>query len=356
MILSSRIRRFTLVAATCVLAAASSVSQAAVDPEVQKHFDQGNSLYQDGRYADALLEYDAAYALSKNWKILYNRGQCLVMLKRDPEAIVVFQQYLDEGGAQIAPERKKQIEEDLPKLRARSATIRVENAPVGSTVYLDDRLLGPVMKPGSPGPTEMTIPIGSGEHFLRVEPPPGFNAPVFKRKVAVTGGMQAAVHVEFEAAPDTGPPPPVAPPPRPVDQPPPALPPRPPGGLTAPSLDVLAQVGVSVPSVDAVGVQNHALGSVEIAATYRATSFFELGLFADFAAGKPTLDQPTIDKSHVANAAYSYRILGVRGRLHLLRTKRIDGWFGVDFGAWQETWKFTGDEAFDFTASSPAFG
>jgi hypothetical protein len=363
MTLSFRIRRFTLVASTCVLAAASSVSLpawSAVDPEVQKHFDSGNSLYQDGRYADALVEYDAAYALSKNWKILYNRGQCLVMLKRDPEAVVVFQQYLEEGGSQIAPERKKQIEEDLPKLRARSATIRVENAPSGSVVYLDDRRLGPVYAGSAGAPSEMTIPIGAGEHDLRVEPPPGSKASIFRRQLKVTAGTQATVRVEFDVAQESAPPPPptVVPPPGPVDQPPPpTLPPRAPGGLHAPSLQVSAQVGVSIPSVQAKTVGSTALGSVELAASYRATSFFEIGVFGDFASGRPEVSQDVATQQRIdANARYSYRILGVRGRLHLLRTKRIDGWFGVDFGSWQETWKFSGEKSFDFSASSPAFG
>jgi hypothetical protein len=364
MSLSSRIRRFTLVATTCVLAAASAPSWAAVDPEVQKHFDIGNSLYQEGRYSDALREYDAAYTLSKNWKILYNRGQCLVMLKRDPEAVVVFQQYLDEGGAQIAPERRKQIEEDLPKLRARSATILVENAPPGSIVFLGDWRVGPVFKSSSSaGPTELTIPIGAGEYDLRVEPPPGLNAPVFKQHLAITGGMQAAVRVEFETAPTEGVPPgmapgmaPPPPPPAQVDQPP-ALPPRPPGGLAAPSFQVSAQVSAVIPSVDTKSVGSFALGAFEIAASYRATSFFEIGLFGDFASGKPTVDASarTID-SVDPNAKYSYRILGARGRLHLLRTKRVDGWFGLDFGAFQENWSFSGDKSFDFKASSAAFG
>lgn len=358
MTLSSRIRRFTLVATTCVLATASSMSWAAVDPEVQKHFDIGNSLYQEGRYGDALREYDAAYTLSKNWKILYNRGQCLVMLKRDPEAVVVFQQYLDEGGSQIAPDRKKQIEEDLPKLRARSATIRVENAPPGSIVFLGDWRVGPVFKSASAaGPTELTIPIGAGEYDLRVEPPPGLNAPPFKQHLAITGGMQAAVRVEFATPPTAdAAPPPIAPPPAQVDQPP-VLPPRPPGGLAAPSFQVSAQASAVFPSVDTKSVGSFALGAFEIVASYRATSFFELGLFGDFASGKPTVDSGIVARESVdANAKYSYRILGARGRLHLLRTKRIDGWFGLDFGAFQESWSFTGQNSFDFKASSAAFG
>jgi hypothetical protein len=183
--------------------------------------------------------------------------------------------------------------------------------------------------------------------------------PVFRQHLAITGGMLAAVRVEFASAPAESSSPviaPPAPPPAQVDQPP-VLPPRPPGGLAAPSLQVSVQASAVIPSVDTKSVGSFTLGAFEIAASYRATSFFEVGLFGDFASGKPTVEASarTIDPVE-PNAKYSYRILGARGRLHLLRTKRVDGWFGVDFGAFQENWTFTGDKSFDFKATSAAFG
>jgi len=78
-------------ASTPLAFAQAKGGEAKVDPEVQKHFDLANDLYNEGKYDDALVEYEAAYSAGKNWKILYNRGQCLVMVKREPDAIVDFQ-------------------------------------------------------------------------------------------------------------------------------------------------------------------------------------------------------------------------------------------------------------------------
>ena len=77
------------------------------------------------------------------------------------------------------------------------------------------------------------------------------------------------------------------------------------------------------------------------------SGFWELGLFAAGASGSYTLHPEantpdatgSVDKSLGralvdSNAKYTYGILGVRGRMHLLRTKSFDGWFGVDVGAW----------------------
>jgi hypothetical protein len=213
-------------------------------------------------------------------------------------------------------------------------------------------------------------------HDIEVDPPLGVAAqPFIVTKVPVTGGGEVPIRVEFKT---TGgepppPPPPVVPSAPPVyDRPAPVgpavLPARAPGGLAAPALNVMGQLGAVVPSGDYWGVGRDPLLGAELGLSYRASPFWEVGVFGSYAAGKPKLDpnatfrhdgstpgDTTGQVSIDPNVSYSYGILGVRGRMHLLRTRHIDGWFGVDFGVWQETWKFTGQDHFDFKASSPLF-
>jgi len=335
---------------------------AKVSPEVQKHFALGNDYYQEGKYASALSEYEKAYDLSldekgkKNWKILYNRGQCLVMLGREPEAIDSFQRYLDEGGDQIDAARRAQVENDIKKLRDRLGTITLEGtAPHGAEVFLDGRFMGKMPLPGP-------IVAASGFHDLVIKPPGG--GPPYVATVKIESGERVAHRVVMTAGGPTAPAGPVpyvdTPPPPPP--PPPKLPPRPPGGLTAPSFMFAAQLGLSVPTQDYRYGSSKALGAVELAASWRASGFWELGIFGGFGAGRYSIDdrargddfsvgQLKIDP----NAGYTHGILGVRARMHLVRAKNLDGWLGVDFGGWGESWRFTGDQHFKYGASSVAF-
>jgi len=346
---------------TAVLGAliALSVPRAAhaqVDPKVQEHFQAGNSLYEEGRYKDALVEYDAAYEISKNWKILFNRGQCLVMLKREPDAIVSFEEYLKDGGDQVPPDRRAQVEGDIKKLKGRLGSIVVNGAPPGSRIDIDGFFAG---KTPLPGP----IPAGSGYHDVTITPPGGKGA---AGSVKVIAGEK--VFFEVKVLPEPGAPTPA---PSPVSDtsappaPPPILPPRPPGGLVAPGYQLSLQLGMSMPTPDYRYGTRHPLGALELGASWRASSFWELGLFGGGASGRYTIDdsvRSTRSDQSVAivnidpNADYSYGTLGIRARMHLVRTKHVDGWFGVDLGAWTESWKFSGAERFEYHATSAAFG
>lgn len=354
---------FTARVGTAVLGALIALSvprgaHAQVDPKVQEHFQAGNSLYEDGRYKDALVEYDAAYEISKNWKILFNRGQCLVMLKREPDAIVSFEQYLHDGGDQVPPERRAQVEGDIKKLKGRLGSIVINGAPPGARVDIDGFFAGRT-------PLAGPIPAGSGYHDVTITPQGGKPA---VGSVKVIAGEK--VFFEVKVVSETGAPAtPPAPMPTadepPVPEPPPTLPPRAPGGLVAPGFQLSLTLGTSVPTPDYRYGDRQALGAAELGASWRASSFWELGIFGGGAAGKYSIDDsvrrtnPDTSLAEVnvdPNAAYSWGTLGIRARMHLVRTKKVDGWFGVDLGAWTESWKFTGPQAFEYHASSAAFG
>lgn len=364
--------KFMLRVGTPVLAmliALSSVAHAQapkVSPAVAEHFNRGNELYQEGKYASALVEYDEAYNLSldekgrKNWKILYNRGQCLVMLGREPEGIASFQQYLDEGGDQIDAERRKQVEADIRKLKARLGTVILEGTmPNGSEVLLDGRTMGRTPLPGP-------LVAATGVHDLVVKPPGGGQP--YVASVIFKSGEQIAHRVVMTVAGPTPEPLPTAPyvdTPPPPPLPPPVLPVRPLGGLPAPAWNLGLQLGTSLPAPDYRFGQRHALVAGELAIAWRASGFWELGLFGGLATGRYTIDDSVRTRSDPStgevvvdpNAGYTQGIVGLRVRMHLVRMRRFDGWLGVDGGGWFENWRFTGAKSsFRYRASSPAFG
>jgi hypothetical protein len=355
--------RTTVLAVLTALSPLSYAQAPKVSPEVAKHFALGNDYYQEGKYASALAEYDQAYEASmdekgkRNWKILYNRGQCLVMLGREPEAIDSFQRYLDEGGDQVEAARRTQVEADIKKLKDRLGTLEIEGTmPNGSEVTLDGRKMG---KTPLPGP----IVAASGFHDLVIRPPGGGQP--YVASVKITAGQPTRHHVVMTAAgptaPATGP---YVDTPAPPPPPPAVLPPRPPGGLTSPSVMFGVLLGGSFPTPDYRTGRAGALGGAELSFSWRANGFWELGVFGGFSRGKYTIDDSvrgtndsSVSKVNIdPNASYTTGILGARVRMHLVRSKRFDGWLGVDVGGWGESWSFTGASSFKYSASSPAFG
>ena len=353
------------------LAAASNAgaqAKPAIDPEVAKHFALGNDLYGEQKYGDALVEYDAAYDQSHNWKILYNRGQCLVMLKREPEAIESFQKYLTDGGAQVPDARRTQVEADIAKLKDRLGGILIVGAPDGSTIEIDGRIVATI-------PLARPIQAGAGWHEITARPP-GAGIPSIK-KVQVVAGKEVSLSVDLVVSGGTGAGtgspagtgagtggtagtgvlgpaatattasgfPDAAPPP-----PPPIA--RPTTGLISPSFMLSLGLGGSAPANDTGSAgNNRVLGGADLGVSWRINSFWELGLFGSYAGGKYEL---TAKDSSVSNVPYNYGTYGLRFRMHPVRGRKFDGWLGFDVGRFAETWQQSGTT--DIKASSTALG
>jgi hypothetical protein len=306
----------------------------AIDPEGQKHFDLGNDLYNEARYEDALVEYEKAYALSKYWKILYNRGQALVMLRREPEAIEDFERYLAEGGSEIPEDRRKEVERDLAKLKQRLAWVILKGAPSGLDVLVDGRVVTktPLGKPLTVGAGKRTIALRRGTQI------------VFSKELHIPAGESTEVGVEIAPEPKKIDPPP--PPPAKVEE----------GGLLQPAFPVTLSLGVAAPLRNVTRGRIDLLGAIDFSGAWRPHPLWSIGLFLGGAAGKVQLANPGdgID----TQATYSYGMGGVRAQLHVLRDRYFDGWIGLDAGVWRETWTFKviNSGGFEWAATSPAFG
>jgi hypothetical protein len=318
-----------------VLIAPAAVADG-VDPQVQKHFDLGNQLYEEGRYDDALVEYDKAYALSKNWKILFNRGQVLVMLRRDPEAIEAFEQYLKQGGAEVPDDRRKSVEADLEKLRQRLAKVTISNAPSGVELAIDGRAAGTA-------PLKGPIVVGAGKHVVTARR--GGNV-VFSKEILIAAGDSADVHVEIAPEPKKEPPPP----------------PKEEGGLPIHAFNISLAVGLAPPLSSVVRGRLAVLGAFELGADWRPHPVWSVGFFVGAASGKAELKSEDTNPLEVERTAqYGGGIGGVRAKMHLLRDKYFDGWIGGDLGVWRETWTFSklaasSRDGFEWSATSPAIG
>lgn len=147
------VRRASLALAFCSVVVASGDARAqptqptqpaqphGVD-EGRTRFNRGIDFYKEGNFHAALAEFRAAYAAAPSFRIHYNLGQTLYQLQDYAGAVRAFEHYLAEGADKIEPDRRKEVESDLGKLRPRVAKLTfVVNVP-GAEVSVDDEPRG----------------------------------------------------------------------------------------------------------------------------------------------------------------------------------------------------------------------
>jgi tetratricopeptide (TPR) repeat protein len=170
-------------------ASAFAADSAGVDAETlnkaRAHFEQGVEFYGEGDYRAALIELQRAYELHRTYKLLYNLGQVAYELRDYAGAERFFRDYLAKGGTELSPERRREIKQELARLRSRVASLRVATTRPGSTVRVDDHV---VVHP------EGSLRVSAGRRVIRAEAP-GF-API-ERVVDVTGGEELNVDLSF---------------------------------------------------------------------------------------------------------------------------------------------------------------
>lgn len=125
------------------------------------HFERGLQLYNDAEYRLALIEFERAYQLVPNYKVKYNIAQVSIQIGRYARAVNALEQYLKEGGTDISPERRAQVENDLKMLAGRTARVSITSNVQGAEILLDETTVAQV-------PMSEKLLIDAGEHRLTV--------------------------------------------------------------------------------------------------------------------------------------------------------------------------------------------
>jgi hypothetical protein len=124
--------------------------------EAVQRFERGVQLYEAENYEGALVEFNTAYKLSGNYKLLYNIGICQSALKDYAAATESFNKYLLDGGAEVSEARQKDVKDRLSKLALNVTRVKVTtDAPAGATLTIDDVPAGTV-----PLSDSITVKIG----------------------------------------------------------------------------------------------------------------------------------------------------------------------------------------------------
>jgi len=176
-----------------MLARADSAQPAATGEteEARQHFAEGLKLYKDGDFDAALVQFERAYAIKPNYKVLYNIAQTYFQLREYVEARDAMARYLKEGGSAIDPERQAAASKDLADLEKRIAHVTVNVNVNGATVLVDGKKVGvtPLSEPLAVSEGQRTISIETEKRGAR------------QRLLRVAGGEEQTLTIDFEALP-----------------------------------------------------------------------------------------------------------------------------------------------------------
>ncbi|HEX2674094.1 MAG TPA: PEGA domain-containing protein [Polyangiaceae bacterium] len=193
-------------------AAAPPASPSAAPPpsaevlkEAGERYARGLALYGDGEFLLALVEFERAYQLSNNYKVLYNIGQVRIQLGRYAKAKEALEQYLKAGGSSLSAERTQAVNKDLSTLAERTASLNIVSSEVGADISLDGKVI-------ATSPLTEPLIVDAGEHNLVLHKSGFYDA---AQSVTLAGHDQIELKVELKPIPvgaqakpaDTRPPP-----------------------------------------------------------------------------------------------------------------------------------------------------
>ena len=112
----------------CTLAASGLAREVrAEDPKAaaHEHFDKGLTAWNDQRFGEAIGEFEKAFELWPDYRVLYNIGKVRVALGRSVEAVDAFETYLAQGGDELAQDRKQEVRDAIAAQMSHIATLDV---------------------------------------------------------------------------------------------------------------------------------------------------------------------------------------------------------------------------------------
>jgi hypothetical protein len=163
--------------------------------EARERFRRGIGFYEEGDYRLALIEFERAYELVPNYRVLFNIGQVAISLGQFARARIAFEHYLTEGGAGIDAARRESVGRDLEMLLGRTATIELRALGPEAEIVIDGRT-------SSDARGSKTIVLDAGEHQVRVVQKKFLPA---ERRFTLAGGENLVLSIELQPEPADNP-------------------------------------------------------------------------------------------------------------------------------------------------------
>lgn len=236
----------------------SAPARADASEEAGQHFEAGVRAFDEQRFGDAASEFERAYDLKPAWQVLYNLGSVYAALGRPVAAVAAFERYREQGGTSVPEARRKEVDAELVRQRAKIALLDITvNAP-RAEVRVDAEAVGR-------SPLSLPVRVAGGTHTVEV-----FLDGRKPERRDVTVLPQQRIHLDFALVPIVAPAP-AAPAPRPstppsAKEPPPAVSDTGSGQrIAAYAIGGAGLIGVGIGVVFAVMGQNEHLDAVTTA-------------------------------------------------------------------------------------------
>ncbi|MCC6214151.1 MAG: PEGA domain-containing protein [Polyangiaceae bacterium] len=165
---------------------ATPASTEPAQARAKRHFKSGVKLFQDGNFAGALAEFEAAYALEPRGATLQNVALSLKKLFRYAQAAEQLERLVRLHAGELTEEQRRTVDLAIEELRSLVGSVVLRIRPADARVALGGRVVAAAER-------ERPIVLDVGEHALVVEAP-GFER--VTRTLRVAGG-QAGVPVEI---------------------------------------------------------------------------------------------------------------------------------------------------------------
>lgn len=163
--------------------------------EARTRFQAGVQLFHEGSLDAALAEFRKAYQLAPTYRVLYNIAQVQAELRDYVEASKSFRQYLAEGGAEVPPDRRAQVEAELQKLERRVSMLEVTTNVKGASILIDDVPVGA-------SPLGAPVYVNAGSRRITATKPGRVTT---ARSITVAGGDRIKVHIDLPEVAAAGP-------------------------------------------------------------------------------------------------------------------------------------------------------
>lgn len=160
--------------------------------EAKQRFDRGFELYEEGEYPLALIEFNRAYELVPNYRVLYNIGQVCIQLAQYANARRALEEYLKKGGDSLAADRRAAVDKDLEMLRHRTAFLTIEANIEGAEVLVDEA-------PAGKTPIGPALLVDAGVHRVTLRRP-GYLPKT--ANVTLAGGDEQTLSLALERQPE----------------------------------------------------------------------------------------------------------------------------------------------------------
>jgi hypothetical protein len=178
---------FVLTSLTARSALAQDTKETRADDAAAEHFERGVTLFKEQAYRAAVVEFQRAYDLAPDYRLLYNLGRAKQQLQDYLGAAENYEAYLVQGGSEIALERRTQVEETLASLSNRVARLNVTVNRPGAEVFLDDVKVGVA-------PLDSLLRTNVGSHRVSARAEDGSTG---AQIVDVAGGDIAEVNIKL---------------------------------------------------------------------------------------------------------------------------------------------------------------